>query len=198
MGLRRYFLSVIAFSALLLLSACATKPDFATESPNDVAGKPWTLSMAEEELGGDDPIEPFNRSMFCVNDVFMQYLVWPVAWVYGSILPEQVIRRIDMASDNLAFPGRMVSCFLQAKFKYGGTEFLRFLTNSTVGIGGFFDPAEAWFGLRRRHENMGHAFAAWGIGPGCILVLPGSTATNPRDQVGLLFDSALDIKLIIP
>lgn len=195
---RRFLLPAIALSALLLLSACATKPDFTAESPNDIAGKPWTLSMAMEELGGDDPIEPFNRSMFCVNDVFMQYLVWPVAWVYGSILPEQVIRRIDMASDNLAFPGRMMSCFLQAKFKYGGTEFLRFLTNSTVGIGGFFDPADAWFGLRRRHENMGHAFAAWGIGPGCIFVLPGSTATNPRDQVGLLFDSVLDIKLIIP
>ena len=145
---RRFLLPAIALSALLLLSACATKPDFTAESPNDVAGKPWTLSMAMEELGGDDPIEPFNRSMFCVNDVFMQYLVWPVAWVYGSILPEQVIRRIDMASDNLAFPGRMMSCFLQAKFKYGGTEFLRFLTNSTVGIGGFFDPADAWFGLR--------------------------------------------------
>ncbi len=198
MKLRRFLLLISALSALLLVSACATKPDFSTENPNDAAGKPWTFSMAEEELGGDDPIEPFNRSMFCVNDVFMQYLVWPVSWVYGTILPEQVIRRIDMASDNLAFPGRMVSCFLQAKFKYGGTEFLRFLTNSTVGIAGFFDPADAWFGLRRRHENMGHAFASWGIGPGCIFVLPGSSATNPRDQVGLLFDSLLDVKIVIP
>ena len=96
-------LLVLLLSAFLL-SGCATRPDFSTESPTDTAGKPWTLSMAEQELGGDDPIEPFNRSMFCVNDVFMQYLVWPISWVYGSILPEQVIRRIDMASDNLAFP----------------------------------------------------------------------------------------------
>ena len=194
----RFFLPLILLPALLFLSACATKPDFSTEHPTDVAGQPWTLSMVEEQLGGDDPIEPFNRSMFCVNDVFMQYLVWPVSWVYGSILPEQVIRRIDMASDNLAFPGRMMSCFLQLKFKHGGTEFLRFLTNTTIGIAGLFDPAEAWFDLRRRHENMGHAFASWGIGPGCMFVLPGSTATNPRDQVGLLFDSLLDVKIIIP
>ena len=86
-------------------------------------GDKLTMADVTEELGGDDPIEPFNRSMFAVNDVLMQYLVCPISWVYGSILPEQVIRRIDMASDNLAFPGRMVSCFLQAKWKYGGTEF---------------------------------------------------------------------------
>ncbi len=198
MKMCRKVLLIFVLPVLLLLSACATRHDFSAENPNDIAGKPWTLSMVEEELGGDDPIEPFNRSMFCINNIFMQYLVMPIAWVYGSILPEQVIRRVDMASDNLEFPGRMVSCFLQAKFKYGGTEFLRFLTNSTIGIAGLFDPADAWFGLNRRHENMGQAFATWGIGPGCLFILPGSSATNPRDQIGLIFDSAMDIKLIIP
>ena len=153
MKLRRILLITTASALLLLLGACATKPDYNTPCQADFSGNAWTLSDAEEQLGGNDPIEGFNRSMFCVNDVFMQYLVWPVSWVYGSILPEQVIRRIDMASDNLAFPGRMVSCFLQAKFKHGGTEFLRFLTNSTIGIAGFFDPADAWFNLKRRHES---------------------------------------------
>ena len=191
------FAAASALCLMLFLSACATKPDFSAPETHP-AGQEWTMAEVTEELGGDDPIEPFNRSMFAVNDVLMQYLVCPISWVYGSILPEQVIRRIDMASDNLAFPGRMVSCFLQAKWKYGGTEFLRFLTNSTIGIAGLFDPADAWFDLPRRHENMGHAFASWGIGPGCLFVLPVSTATNPRDQVGVLFDSLLDIKFIIP
>lgn len=194
---KQFFLISAAACLALMFSACATKPDFSAPEQHP-AGQEWTMAEVTEELGGNDPIEPFNRSMFAVNDVFMQYLVWPVSWVYGSILPEQVIRRIDMASDNLAFPGRMVSCFLQAKWKYGGTEFLRFLTNSTIGIAGFFDPADAWFGFPQRHENMGHAFASWGIGPGCIFILPVSIATNPRDQVGALFDSLLDVKFIIP
>ncbi len=195
--MKQRFLRIAPAGLMLLLAACATKPDFSAPETHP-AGQEWTMADVTGELGGGDPIEPFNRSMFAVNDVLMQYLVCPISWVYGSILPEQAIRRIDMASDNLAFPGRMVSCFLQAKWKYGGTEFLRFLTNTTIGIAGFFDPAEAWFDLPRRHENMGHAFASWGIGPGCLFVLPVSTATNPRDQVGALFDSLLDIKFIIP
>ena len=38
------------------------------------------------------------------------------------VIPREGIKRIDMVSDNLAFPGRMISCFLQAKFAGGGTE----------------------------------------------------------------------------
>lgn len=128
----------------------------------------------------------------------MHWILRPVGYVYGSILPREGIKRIDMVSDNLAFPGRMISCFLQAKFAGGGTEFLRFLTNSTNWNCRYLCPADAWFGLARRPENMGHAFARWGIGPGCVLILPLSSATNPRDQVGALFDSVLDIKFIIP
>ena len=59
-------------------------------------------------------------------------------------------------------------------------------------------PLDHFFDLKRRHENMGHAFAAWGIGPGCLLILPFSSAVNVRDQVGGFFDSVLDLKIVIP
>ena len=104
--MKKQLISILSAAGLmLLLSACATKPDFSAPETHP-AGQEWTMADVTEELGGDDPIEPFNRSMFAVNDVLMQYLVCPISWVYGSILPEQVIRRIDMASDNLAFPDR--------------------------------------------------------------------------------------------
>jgi ABC-type transporter lipoprotein component MlaA len=105
---------------------------------------------------------------------------------------------LQNASENLAFPGRMVSCFLQAKFLPGGIVLVRFLTNSTLGILGLFDPAAAWFKLPYQDENMGKAFASWGIGPGCVLVLPFSGAVNVRDQVGIFFDSLLDLKILMP
>ena len=99
--MKKQLISILSAAGLmLLLSACATKPDFSAPETHP-AGQEWTMADVTEELGGDDPIEPFNRSMFAVNDVLMQYLVCPISWVYGSILPEQVIRRIDMASDRV-------------------------------------------------------------------------------------------------
>ncbi len=178
------------------MTGCASKPEITTE--NNKAGTEWNIAMTEDALAGHDPIEGWNRSMFAVNDVFMRYLVRPVGWVYTSILPSQAVDRIDYASTNLAFPGRFFSCVFQAKFKGGGIVFVRFLTNSTVGIAGLFDPADAWLGLPYQDENMGKAFACWGFGPGCVLILPCSSATNVRDQVGGVFDYALDLKMILP
>ena len=186
--------SLLLILLAVILSGCATKPDFTDNSK----GVKWDISATEEALVGEDPIEPFNRSMFAVDHFCMRWIVRPISWVYCSILPKEVIVRIDNISDNLAFPGRMISCLCQAKWKGAGISLSRFLINTTVGIAGIFDPADYYLGLKRRHENMGHAFASWGIGPGCVMILPFSSAVNVRDQIGWLFDSALDLKIVIP
>lgn len=185
-----------ALLGCLLLCSCATRHSWPADDPR--SAQVWTPSAVVEEMAGNDPIEPFNRAMFEVNDVLMHYLVRPVSWIYGSILPKEVIKRIDYVSDNLAFPGRMISCFCQLKFLGGGIEFARFIVNFTVGIVGLFDPADYWLGLPPGNDNMGKAFAFWGIGPGFILVLPLSPHITFRDHVGMLFDKTLDFKLIIP
>ncbi len=189
------FRTAVFAAGVFLCTSCTSLPDLNRQHPED---RPWTLSGTTERLGGRDPIEPFNRVMFTINDAGMMYVVRPVSYVYASILPKECIKRLNMVSDNLAFPGRMFSCFLQAKWKHGGTEFLRFLINSTVGIAGIFDPGEHFFSWRQRHENMGHAFAAWGIGPGCVVMLPFLPSTNMRDHIGSVFDMALDIKFYLP
>ena len=185
-----------ALGCCMLLCSCATHHPYPADDPR--SAQVWTPTEVVEEMAGSDPVEPFNRAMFTVNDVFMSYLVMPISWIYGSILPKEVIKRIDYVSDNLAFPGRMISCFLQLKFLGGGIELVRFITNFTVGIVGLFDVADYWLGLPPGNDNMGKAFAYWGIGPGFILVLPLTAHITFRDHVGSLFDKALDFKLIIP
>ena len=188
----------IAAALLCCVLLCSCTAYHYNPADNPGPAQVWTPSEVVEEMAGNDPIEPFNRAMFSVNDVLMHYLVHPVSWIYGSILPKEVIKRIDYVSDNLAFPGRMISCFCQLKFLGGGIEFVRFITNFTVGIVGLFDPADYWLGLPPGNDNMGKAFAYWGIGPGFILVLPLIPRITFRDHVGYLFDKTLDFKLIIP
>ncbi len=143
-------------------------------------------------MGGEDPIEGFNRSIFYVADFFFYWIYRPVGTVYGSIMPRPAVDSINNLTDNLEFPRRFLSCLLQAKFTGSGIELTRFLTNSTLGIAGLFDPARHWFGLRQQNEDFGQAFASWGIGPGCVLQL--NTSTNIRDAAGMIFDYAVDIK----
>ena len=149
----------------MLCGCAAWKEDPVPERQMAVA-RPWTPSEISGVIAGSDPLEGFNRAMFVTNDALMHYLVRPVSWIYGSILPEPVMDCLQNASENLAFPGRMVSCFLQAKFLPGGIVLVRFLTNTTIGILGLFDPAEAWFKLPYQDENMGKAFASCPRGVG--------------------------------
>ena len=175
---------IFALFAALLCGCSSEKPPENTPAV-------YTMST---ELGGNDPVEPFNRSMYAVNDALLRWGYRPVGYVWGSIFPTWVLDRFNCFSDNLGFPPRMFSSFLQARFSGGGIEFLRFLTNTTLGGAGFFEVAQPWFDLERQDEDFGQAFASWGIGPGCYLYLPVYGPSNVRDGVGAIFDSALDPK----
>ncbi len=63
------------------------------------------------------------------------------------------------------------------------------MINSTIGIGGLFDPASAW-GLENHKEDFGQTLGYWGVPPGPYLVLPLIGPSNPRDAVGMAADSA--------
>lgn len=160
--------------------------------------EPWTPSRLEQTLAGNDPLEGFNRCMFAFNDFCMIYLARPIGWIYCTILPKPVINCIDNACKNLEFPGHLVTCLGRAEWKGSLDELCRFLINTTIGIGGLFDPAQHWFYFYPTGSNFGQMFAQWGIGPGCTLILPFSSAINVRDTAGAIFDSIFDIKLIIP
>ena len=59
------------------------------------------------------------------------------------------------------------------------------LVNSTLGIGGLFDPA-ARMGLPRHREDFGQTFAAWGIESGAYLMIPFVGSSNVRDTIGMV------------
>lgn len=149
-------------------------------------------------MAGSDPIEPFNRAMFSVQHVLMEYPVDWIGRVYTSILPRPVIKCVNNLCLNLEFPARFISALLRAEWKGSWHELLRFLANSTLGIAGLFDVGFHWFGLYSTDSDFGQSFHAWGIDPGCTLILPFLPRVNVRDAVGFAFDYALDAKTYIP
>jgi phospholipid-binding lipoprotein MlaA len=145
--------------------------------------------MAAEE---NDPWEPFNAVMFEFNRKVDQYALKPVAQVYNVVLPDTVQVGIENFFRNVRFVPRLLNNVFQAKARGAGIEMGRFLINSTLGIGGFFDPAKHFWQLNTPDEDAGQTLAVYGVKPGPYLVLPFFPPLTLRDSIGYLVDLALD------
>ena len=178
--------------ALLLLCGCQTP---LKETPNKEA---WTLSQLENRAAGSDPIEPFNRAMFSVQHVLMEYPIDWIGRVYTSILPRPVTPGVNALCVCRQLPDRFISSLLRAEWRGSWHELLRFLANSTLGVAGLFDVGLHWFDLYSTDSDFGQTFNAWNIDPGCTLILPFLPRVNVRDTVGFVFDYAFDAKTYIP
>lgn len=136
-----------------------------------------------------DPFEPVNRGVFWFNDKVDRYFLEPIAIGYDWIAPDFFQDRVSLFVANLRFPVDLVNNLLQGKPSEAGEETLRFLTNSTVGLGGLFDPATQWFELGEHNEDFGQTFAVWGLPAGPYLVIPFLGSSNVRDGLGQFPDS---------
>jgi phospholipid-binding lipoprotein MlaA len=183
----------------VVMQASASYPAFAEAiltgagSPSLLGPEPETRrSKRREQVGPEemwDPIEPVNRGIFAVNDVFDQYLLRPVAWVY-SYAPDPMKRSVRNFFTNLASPALFGNDLLQAELTDATVTVGRFLINTTVGVGGLFDPATS-FGLEAHHADFGQTLHVYGLGPGPYLVLPIFGPSTLRDGVGLVGDTAM-------
>jgi len=153
--------------AALFLAGCATLPN----------GKPDPR----------DPLERFNRSMFAFNDVVDKAVAKPVAKGYKKVMPSFVRTGVSNVFNNLNTLGTAVNDALQGKMRQAGRDSARFLMNSTLGLGGLFDPASA-AGLELNDEDFGQTFGKWGMKPGPYLMLPFLGPSTFRDTFGKLAD----------
>jgi phospholipid-binding lipoprotein MlaA len=172
--------------APLLLAAAGDSP---SASDSDLA----FLDEGEEVLEVYDPLETFNRGMFWFNDKLYFYLMKPIARGYRWIAPEPFRVAIGNVFSNLATPIRVVNAGLQGKFGDAGNELVRFGTNTTLGIGGLFDPSREHFGIAKKDEDTGQTMGYYGIGSGPYLVLPFLGPSSFRDGIGLFADSHMDL-----
>lgn len=157
---------------------------------DDYADEDYPEDEDEGELIAD-PLEGMNRAVFWFNDKLYFYAFKPVVRAY-RVVPQGVRVSVSNFFSNLRAPIRMVNSGLQLKFDDAGRELLRFLINTTVGIGGLFDPAKRYAGLREKDEDFGQTLGSYGVGQGFYLVLPFLGASSARDGVGDLVDTTFN------
>jgi len=73
---------------------------------------------------------------------------------------------------------------LQGQLQQAGLNTLRFSLNTTIGILGFFDPANRLGMKAIGKEDYGQTLGAWGSHSGCYFVLPVLGPTTVRDFTG--------------
>lgn len=146
-----------------------------------------TGTASPEALAANDPLEPTNRQVFALNQQFDKIFFLPTVKRY-RLLPEEARTGIHNFLRNLASPTIFVNDLLQAEPSRAGRAATRFVINSSLGIGGLFDPA-ARMGLAHQGEDFGQTMAVWGVGEGPFLMLPLLGPSNPRDAAGLAIDT---------
>jgi phospholipid-binding lipoprotein MlaA len=144
-----------------------------------------------------DPIEPVNRAFFHFNDKLYFWVFKPVATGYKAVIPEDGRVGVHNFFSNVTTPVRLVNCLLQAKFKGAGNETVRFVLNTTLGIGGFLDPAKKTFKIEKQEADFGQTLGIWGIGPAFYINWPILGPSSLRDTVGYVGDLFLDPRTYI-
>jgi len=121
--------------------------------------------------GVSDPLEPVNRVVFDFNRVVHKVIVQSVVDVYTGMTPDPAEQGVRNFFRNAGYIHVIVNGLLQGDLEHAWRDTQRMAVNTTLGIGGIFDPAKD-MGLPYRRQNFGVTAAGWGLPPGPYLVLP--------------------------
>lgn len=174
---RAFVLALVAIA--LALGACASKPP-----ADDLEARRYYQEI-------NDPLEPMNRQILKFNRGFEKVVLTPVAKTYRAVLPAPARKSVYNVLHNLKSPVIFGNDVMQGEGKRAGNTLLRFVVNSTLGIGGLFDVATR-MGIESHDEDFGQTLAVHGIGEGFYLVLPIFGPSSPRDGIGLAVDILID------
>ena len=150
----------------------------------------FTLLISSNLKAAQECFEGVSRSIFKFNMAFDDVIMEPIAKGYNK-LPAPIKTGTSNFTSNMATLLSIPNSLLQGNLKQAGHATGSFLVNSTVGILGIFNPAEK-MGLKTHKEDVGQTLGAYGVGPGCYLVLPILGPSTVRDSFGLIADTFVD------
>ncbi len=157
-----------------------------------VVGVVALAACATSQPGAEinDPYETTNRQIHAFNKGLDSALLRPAGQI-AAATPDEITVPITNFADNVGLPGMVANGLLQADIGGAATNTMRFLINTTIGVGGLFDPAGA-IGLTEESTDFGETLAVWGVGEGAYVELPVFGPSTQRDAVGTLVDLVFD------
>ncbi|MEO8602710.1 MAG: VacJ family lipoprotein [bacterium] len=142
---------------------------------------------AAEPAGFPDPMERTNRGVLRFDQQVDRWVVDPLVKTYQFVVPPPARRAVRRFCLNINSTSIMINDLLQREWGDACVTAERFVINSTVGIGGLFDPAAA-LGMERHSSDFGQTLALAGIGSGPYLIMPIFGPSNVRDASGTVVD----------
>jgi phospholipid-binding lipoprotein MlaA len=138
-----------------------------------------------------DPLERENRGAFAFSMAVDQAVIAPLVRGYLRLTPRPVAEALGRAIHNFDEPRIAGNDILQGHFKRAGSTVGRFVLNSTIGVGGLFDPATR-AGLPRHESDFGQTLGRYGVGTGPYIYVPFVGPSDLRDGVGRIADALGD------
>jgi phospholipid-binding lipoprotein MlaA len=149
-----------------------------------------TLPAPVTQPASYDPWEKLNRRVHRFNEAVDRSIAKPLATVYLKVAPRPVRLGVGNFFNNLGQPVSAINALLQGKPKQAGQTVGRFLLNSTLGIGGIFDPATS-ANIPNKSEDFGQTLGVWGWKRSRYVQLPLFGPRTIRDALGMAGDSPL-------
>ena len=180
---------VIILLAGLLFSSCAPSPS-SSERQFEVAKKKQTTNQEHTQYQLEviaDPLEPMNRCINRLNEASLLGFIRPTTRLYRAVIPPAGRQLITNFDRNLNYPGRLLNHVLLGRWQGATDETVRFLTNTTVGLAGLFDPASYWK-IPKSDADFAQTFYKWGWTPNNFVMLPILGPTDDLHFTGFVAD----------
>ena len=143
------------------------------------------------EDGISDPFEASNRQAHEINKSIDKNIIRPMALVYGDITPIKLQSVANNMSMNFSLPRYSMNYILQGELMNASRSSMKFLVNSTLGVGGIYDFSSQ-LGLTSEKTDFGETMAKWGFREGPYLEILVLGPSNQRDGIGKVVDLVLD------
>ena len=141
------------------------------------------LNNKQESKEIKDCFEKLNRTTFAFNQGLDKAIIKPISRSYRN-LPDPIQKGTKNAVTNLSNLITIPNNILQGDVKTAVINTGRLVVNTTVGLLGTIDVANKMGFPKYEKEDYGQTLGAWGIGPGCYIVLPVLGPSTIRDTAG--------------